>query len=210
MAVYLGKAQGFDLLLKFHQGSNFTKEPRVYARCFLNRLKGNPQGEGVVQMKKTLPGRMLQAVHDHLQTAFALAIGPDACAVDFQALAGFLEGFVEASSYAHHLPYRFHLEAQATICTGKFVEIPFGDFDNHIIQGGLKESGGTEGNLIGQFVQTITDCKLGSDFGNRIPGGFGCQRRGAGNAGINFDSDDRLRQGIHGELHIASPGKIPD
>ena len=210
VAIDVLQVHGTKALFQLNQAADFPQKPGINAGDFVNGIEGNTLGKGIVQMKNPFPRWVFKAVHDNLGPLFAFAIPAQSGPVNFQALTGLLEGFVKAAADAHNLAHRFHLKSKATIGSGEFVEVPLGDFDNHIIQDRFKKRRGTQRNLIGQFVQAVAHRKFRGDLGNRISGRLGGEGGGARNTGVDFDGNQSLGQRIHGKLNIAASGKIPD
>ena len=90
-------------------------------------------------------------------------------------------------------PTRFHLQPKCVVCTFEFVEIPAGNFYNHIVQCGFKISRGRLCDLVFQFIQVITDGKFCRNFGNGVTGGLRCQ-----------SADERLTLGLISMAMISS------
>ena len=108
-------------------------------------------------MKQPVPAWVFKAVHNVLQVTALAAIGAKAGATDFQALTSFLQRFDKAAAYAHYLANRFHLQAQLPVGAFKFIKVPAGYFNDHIIKCRFKISRGCFGDLVFYLIKVIAD-----------------------------------------------------
>ncbi len=202
------------ILLNFffeqYQFLYLLQKPLVYFGELLNGFERNTHLKGIVDMEKTIARRMLQAVQYGLLVGKLAPIGTQAISFDFQRLTSLLEGFLEIASNAHYLSHRLHLQAQETIRPFELVEVPTGNFHNHIVQGRFKIGRGGFGNLIRQLVEIVANGQFGGNFGDGIARGLAGQSRGARHTRIDLDNDDVVVFGIYRKLYVAASGKSPD
>ena len=99
---------------------------------------------------------------------------------DFRAglLAGFKgapclhQRFLKGAAHGHDFADGLHLRAQRVVGAGKFFELPLGDFDDYIIDGGFKAGGRFARDVVGDLVERVADGELGGDLGDREAGGL--------------------------------------
>ena len=109
--------------------------------------------------------------------------------------------FFHGAANAHDLAGGFHLRAQRIVGVGKFIKGEAGHLRHHIVQCGLKGSGGI-GN--GDLVQRHADGDLRADSGNGIAAGFAGQCGRAGHTGVDLDEVILKTARVQRELHIAA------
>ena len=157
------------------------------------------QGAGVHRVLPIRPSRGQGAgVHR------VLPIRAEAVAVYLQAPEPFLDGFLEGPSDGHGLAHRLHLRTELGVGVGEFLEGPPRDLHHHVIDSGLEGRRGFAGNVVGDFVQRVTDRQLRGDLGDGEARGLGSQGRAAGHAGVHLDGQDAAVFGTDGELDVRS------
>ena len=119
---------------------------------------------------------------------------------------GFLQSRAESATDGHHFSHRLHLRAQSRISPWELLEMPAGDLDHHVVQGRLEGRRSLTSDVVGYLVQPVTHCQQGGDLGDGEAGGFGCEGRGAGDAGIHLDDHHPAIVGMYRELHVGTAG----
>ena len=122
----------------------------------------------------------------------------------FQGADGLHQTGLEAVADGHDLTGGLHLGAQSTAGGGELIKGQAGDFQNTIVQGRFKASGGLAGNGVGDLVQGVAQGDLSGHLGDGIAGGLG--RQGGGTGDTRVDLDDRVLEGIRvqGELAVTA------
>ncbi len=87
---------------------------------------------------------------------------------EFDRANSFHHSLLERSSDSHYLACRFHLSSESTFCVNKFIERPFGEFYNNIIERRLEAGISFARDLIDYFIKSITDSDLCRRLGYRI------------------------------------------
>ena len=134
-----------------------------------------------------------------------LPVGAEAVAVDLQAPEPFLDRFLEGPADGHGLAHRLHLRAKLGIGVGEFLEGPPRDLHHHVVNRGLEGRRGFAGNVVGYFVQRVSDGQFRGDLGDGESRGLGSKGRAAGHAGVHLDGQDAAVFRADGELDIRSP-----
>ena len=131
----------------------------------------------------------------------AVGIAVECIHADLRAAHGLHQCHFEVGRDGHDLARGLHLRAQRTACARKFVERPFRELDNDIIQRRLKAGAGLAGDLVFDFIQRVAQRDARSDLGDGIAGGLARQRRGTRYAGI--DLDDCVFEAVRIERELA-------
>ena len=113
---------------------DFIDEPAVDSCCLADGFYTYSQHQGIFDPENPVPLGYFKVFNQFFCMHHAFAIIPKTNSVIFQTLAGFLNGFGEASPDRHNLSYRFHLQAKGIVGALEFIEIPAGYFNDHIIQ----------------------------------------------------------------------------
>ena len=162
-------------------------------------------------MEQTIPTWPLQRSEQLRLIAHLSSIGTQTVTLYLERLTSFLQRLLKAASDAHHFAHALHLQSQLTITARELVKIPAWYFHNHIIERRFKKRRSRFRNLVLQFIQVISNGKLGSNFRNRITGCFAGQSRRARYTRIDFNGNDIfLLVGAHRKLHVTPTGKIAD
>src|SRR5208282_5329071 len=114
------------------------------------------------------------------------------------------QGFFEGAADGHHFAHGFHLSAEGSVRAGEFFELPFGDFCDDVVDGGLEAGGGLLGDVVRDFIQGHADGQLGGDFGDGEAGGFAGQGGTAGDTRVHFNDDHAAGFGVNGKLDIGA------
>ena len=158
--------------------------------------------EGVTDVAKTLGARS----DEHLREAARLQNFCAGLLAGFKRAPGLHQRFFEGAADGHHLAHRFHLRPERVVSAGKLFELPLGNLDDDVIDGGLEASRSFARDVVGDFVERIADGEPGGDFGDGKAGGFRRQRRGARDARVHLDDNHAAVDGVDGELHIGPAG----
>ena len=182
------------------------QEPWIHAREARNFAHAHAALECKTDVAQALGSRRDQ----HLRQAARLQ--------DFGAgpLAGFKRAprlhqrFFEGAAHGHHFADRFHLRPERVVGAGKFFELPLGDLDDHVVDGGLEAGRRLARDVVGNLVERVTHGELGGDLRDRKAGSLRSQRRRTRHARVHLDHDHAAVGGIDGELHIRSAGLHAD
>src|SRR5690606_32912734 len=129
----------------------------------------------ILDSEDAIPSRSLDVFEKLFGRHHALAIVSETHCIVFQALAGFLNCFGEASPDCHHFSHALHLQSEYIITSFELVEVPAWNLHNHIVKCGFEISGGSTCDLILEFVECITYRELCSNLCDGIACSFGCQ-----------------------------------
>ena len=123
---------------------------------------------------------------------------------------GLLQAFGKGPSDRHHFADRFHRCVEGRVCARELLEGEARHLGDDIVDGGFEARRGHAGDLVVELVQCVANGKLGRDFGNREPGGFGGQCGGTADPGVHLDHDHAAVFRVDGELNIRPAGLDPD
>src|SRR5208283_2302176 len=90
----------------------------------------------------------------------------------FKGANSLLQCFLEGTADGHDFADGFHLGAEGAVCAGKFFELPLGNLDHNVVDGGFEGSRSFLRNVVGYFVEGHADGKARGDFGDGKAGGF--------------------------------------
>src|SRR5690606_23794370 len=138
------------------------------------------------------------------------AIGTEAVAAGFEALAGLLQRFDKGAADGHHLAYRFHLQAEFAVGPFELGKVPPRHFHDDVIERRLEIGRGGLGDLVLYFIQVVADSELRRNLCNGVARCFGGQRGRARHARVDFNGDDFFVFGIHRKLHVTAAGEVSD
>ena len=153
-------------LLHFNNVLNFIKEPLIDARKFINSLKRIVSFNRFRDGKDPAGSRLAELL---------LEIGETEVIVANQAMhpclehpESLLQCLLECAADGHHLAHRFHRRPNSFMNAPKLLEIPAGNFDDHVIESRLEAGLGDLGNRVLQLGEAIPQCQLGGDIGQGI------------------------------------------
>ncbi len=129
----------FNLALQLDQLFNLMQEPGVNPGQLANGPKRHPRFKGIVDMEQAVPAWVRQALLQGGHIAKFATVGTEAIAANFEALTGFLQGFLKISANTHCLTHRLHLKAQRPVGPRKLIEVPAWHLHNHIVNRGFKK-----------------------------------------------------------------------
>ena len=124
----------------------------------------------------------------------------------FERAPGLHQRFLEGAADGHDFADGLHLRAEGVVGAGEFLELPLGDFDDDVVDGGLEAGRRFAGDVVGDLVEGVADGELGGDFGDGKAGGLGGQRGGARDARVHLDDDHAAVGGVDGELDVGAAG----
>ena len=64
-----------------------------------------------------------------------------------------LEAFLEGAAHGHDLADRLHLRTKALVRAGKFLELPFRNFDDHVVECRFEAGRRFTGDVVANFVE---------------------------------------------------------
>ena len=196
-------------LFQTDQLFNLHQEPAVDVGQVEDAVNREARAERVGDVPDTLSAGVFQLAADFgqrfriVEAHFRVEAG----GAHFQTAQRFLQGFLLGTANRHHFADGLHLGGQTVIGAGEFFEVKAWDFSDHVVDGRLEGSRGTAaGDVVHQLVEGVTYRQLGCHFGNRETGGFGGQRRGAGNARVHFNNDQATVFRVDRELNVRAAG----
>ena len=102
----------------------------------------------------------------------AVEAGP----TDFQRAQCFLQTLRKRAPNGHRLTDTAHLGTESVGCAGKLLKRPTRHFGDHVVNRRLETGRSHFGDVVGDLVQGVTHCQLGSNLGDRKPRRLGSQR----------------------------------
>ena len=84
----------------------------------------------------------------------------------------FHQRFFKGASDGHHFAHGFHLRAKALVGAGELLELPLGNFYDHIVERRLKACRGLARDVVRNFVERVANREFGGDFCDRETGSF--------------------------------------
>ena len=119
----------------------------------------------------------------------------------FRAADGFHQRFLEALTDRHDLAGRFHLRAERALCRAEFIERPFREFDDDVIECGLEAGAGLARDVVLYLVERVAERDLRRYLCDLVSGRLGGERGGTRHARIHLDH--RVFEGIRVERELA-------
>ena len=98
------------------------------------------------------------------------------------------------------------MRAEGAVRTGKFFELPLGNFGDHVIDSWFEGRRSLLRDVVGNFVKRHAHGETRGNFRDWEAGGFAGQRGAARNARIHFDYGHAAVFGIDGELDVRTAG----
>ena len=148
------------------------EEPGINSRHFGELLDGVSLANGVTDVAQALGMWRYQALSQNFGFDFFAA---DAFAGVKRANA-FHQRFFERPADGHDFADRFHLRAEVFVSSGEFLELPLGNFYDHVVKRGLETRWSLARDVVGNLVERVTDGQLRRNLRNRESCGFGCER----------------------------------
>ncbi len=112
--------------------------------------------------------------------------------------------FLKCSADGHGFTHGFHGRGEYVVGFGKFFKRPARNFHHTVINGRFKTGHGFAGDIIGDLIQGVPDCKLGCNFGNGKARGLGGKGRRPGHPGVHLNHDNIPVFRVHGKLNIGA------
>ncbi len=116
----------------------------------------------------------------------------------------FLQRFGEAAPDRHRLADGFHAGREQRRGAGEFLEGEAWDLHDDVVDRGLEARRRGARNVVGEFVERVSDCQFCRDLGDWKSGRLRSQRRAARYARVHLDHDHAAIGGVHRELHVRS------
>ena len=130
------------------------------------------------------------------------AVAPESEAANLQAAQRLLQRFLERPPNRHRLADALHLRRQRLVGVGEFFEGEPRDLGYDVIDRRLEAGLGLARDVVGQFVQPVTDRQFGRDLGDRKTGGLRGQRAGAADPRVHLDHHHPACLGLNRELDV--------
>ena len=180
------------------------EEPRIDGGGGVDFFDRPAVHEGGLQPEDALGIRDLQLAGDFLLRCVLrlLAVEAEAPAAGFQRAQALLHAFLEGAADGHRFADRLHRGREHRVGGGEFFESETRDLGDHIVDGRFERCGRFARDVVGQFVERVTDCKLRGDFCDRKSGRFRGERRRAGNARVHLDDDHAAGLRVGGKLDV--------
>ncbi len=182
--------------------AQLMEEPGIHPGEARNLAHAHGALEGVADVAEALGPRS----DEHLRQAARLQNFRAGLLAGFKRAPGLHQRFLEGAADGHHFAHRLHLRAQRVVGAGKLFELPLGNLDDHVIDGGLEAGRSFARDVVGNLVERVADGEPGGDFGDGKSGGLRGQRRGARDARVHLDDNHAAVDGVDGELHIGPAG----
>ena len=84
----------------------------------------------------------------------------------------FHQGLLEGAADRHHLADRLHLRTERSVGAGKFLELPLGNLDDHVVERRLEAGRRLARDVVGDLVERIADRQLAAIFAIGKPVAF--------------------------------------
>ena len=124
--------------------------------------------EGVAEVGEALRMRRDQALGE----AARLDVGRGGLLAGLERADGLHQRFLEGAADGHHFADGLHLRAEALVGAGEFFELPLGDLDDDVVDGGLEAGRRGLGDVVLDFVERVADGQARGDLGDGEAGGF--------------------------------------
>src|SRR5580704_3453846 len=176
---------------------------RCHLRDLLDRV---PLAQSVAHVREAFWMRRYQALGEDLGLDFFRAHAlsgierPDALQ----------QRFLECAPDGHHFADRLHLWPQRFVGAGEFLELPFRNLDDHVVERRLEAGGSLARDVVWNLVERVADGKFGGNFRNRKTGGFRGESRRPRNARIQLDDHHASGRRIDADRYIRSTGLAAD
>ena len=178
-------------------------EPGINLRQIANFLRGKAALHGREQpMNAVRPGRSKLFAQER-SGCFS---GRAPRSMRFERPNAFLERFLERPPDGHHFADRLHLCAQSGVRSGEFLELPFRDFDDDVVDRRLKARRRFLRDVVRNLIKRHAHRESRGDLRNREAGRLAGQRRAARDARIHLDDDHPAVFRIDCELDVRPAG----
>ena len=202
-----------NLLLRLDKRSDLVEKPRVDLCQAMDLLQSHPvlKSRGDVEEAKGVgPTEPLLQKFPGAMGCSLGQIGLQAEASDLQRADGLLERLPKGPADGHGLADRFHRRGQQILGVGKLLKGPAGDLDDTVIDGRFEGGHRFSCDVVGNFVEGITDGELRGNLGDRKTGRLGGEGRRSGYPGVHFDDNHLPGFGMDRELDVGAAGLDAD
>src|SRR5437764_11849410 len=79
----------------------------------------------------------------------------------------FHQCFFKSAPYSHDFADGFHLWPKTLVGAVEFLELPLGNFYDHVIEGWLEARRSLAGDVVRNLVERVADCELGGNLCDR-------------------------------------------
>ena len=189
-----------------------AQEPGVDARPVVDLL----DGDAAAKRLDDCPGTFRARCRDLLPELFLSRLTLlelrrlEARVTDLERSDRLLKALLEGPANRHRLPDRFHLRRQLRIGEREFLEGEARNLRHDVVDRRLEGRRGLPGDVVLDLVERVSDGQLCGHLGDRETRRLRSERRGAGDARIHLDHDQRTVLGVHTELHVRTAGIDPD
>ncbi|MBG9885722.1 hypothetical protein ABE10_03795, partial [Bacillus toyonensis] len=182
---------------------DLVEEPRVDRGGVIGLRDRRALAERLLQNDDTAVGRRLRDLQELLDAAPLLA-PVEAGAALLERPERLLQSGGVVASDRHRLADRLHGGRQGGVGGRELLEGEARDLHHDVVERGLEARRRHPCDVVRDLVEAVPERQFRSELRDREAGGFGGQRRGAGDARIHLDDDDASVLGIHGELDVAA------
>src|SRR5664280_844047 len=120
------------------------------------------------------------------------------------------QGFLEGSSDGHRFAYRLHLRTEGSISTRKFLELPLGNFYDHIVECRLEARWRLARDVVRDLVERVADSETRGDLRDWESRSLRGECRRSRYAWVHLDHDHAPGIRVGGELDIRTAGLHAD
>ena len=195
-------------LLDLHDLRELIEKPDVNLRDLVQFGDRKPCLEGIPQVPD--PIRIcdgdsgLDLIEGWLPRAAPeiLAVAAESKGTDLEASQSLLESLFKGAADRHRLAHALHLRGEPAVSLRKLLKGESWDLHNDVVDGRFEAGFRLLRDVVGQFVKTPANGKLGSNLRDRKSGGLAGKRRRATDAGIHLDHDHPTGLGMHRKLDV--------
>ncbi len=180
---------------------DLVEEPAVDPGQLVDAVDGEALLEGLGDAEEPLVGRLAELLLEVPEGI--VRVGDEAVDADLEHPGGLLDGLLEGPADGHDLADRFHLRADLLRDAAELLEVPAGDLDDEVVEGGLEAGGRDLGDRVRQAGQGVAEGELGGDEGQRVARGLAGQGGAARQPGVDLDDAVVAVAGIEGVLDVA-------
>ena len=194
----------------FHDHRHLVEEPRIDPTRVVDAIDRYATAQQLADLEDALgrgdAHRCQQFVVGHRGQLALGRITAETRATLLQRTQRLLQALGEGAPDRHDLAHALHLRAQHSAGAGQLLEGPARDLGDDVVDGGFETGRSGTRDVVGDFVERVSDRQLRGDLGDREAGGLGGQGTAARDARVHLDDDLITGERIHGELHVRAPG----